>query len=97
MLSKILDQKYTMLDVNHKNNEGNTALIYSVINNNILITSMLLKNGADVNIKNALGETAIQIASLKQFDQIEQLLIQFKTTTMKASSKKLVKVGSVIK
>lgn len=85
------------IDINHKNNEGNTALIYSVLNNNIQISTMLLKHGADVNIKNALGETAIQIASLKQFDQIEQLLIQFKTTTMKASSKKLVKVGSMVK
>lgn len=85
------------IDINHKNNEGNTALIYSVLNNNIQISTMLLKHGADVNIKNALGETAIQIASLKQFDQIEQLLIQFKTTTMKTSSKKLVKVGSMVK
>ena len=58
-LTKIFLEK--KLDVNHKNNNGNTALTYSVMDNkNSNITKMLLEvPGINIDSANNTGETAL--------------------------------------
>ena len=49
------------IEVNIKDEEGNTPLIKACYGNNSLIVKKLLKAGADVNEKNNKGETPIYI------------------------------------
>merc|ERR1712137_1052996 len=53
-------------DVNAQNRHLNTALHLAVINADIPIMKLLMeKGGADVTIKNELGQTPLDIAKLK--------------------------------
>ena len=53
-------------DVNIKNDDGKTALIYSMcFNRSIYTVRMLIDAGADVNIKNNYGKTALIYAVKK--------------------------------
>lgn len=56
--------------------EGETALIYAVIQNNIPIAQLLIEKGADVNIPNAYNWSCLQIARHKQSDEMERLLLK---------------------
>ncbi len=49
-------------NVNHKNIFGETALIFAVASEKYPIVGVLLKAGADPNIKNNKGKTALDIA-----------------------------------
>lgn len=53
---------------------GNTPLIYSIKNNNNLITKMLLKESANINIKNIFGKSAKDIFSNKNLKEFNNLL-----------------------
>jgi len=57
---KILLQKG--LDINSKDNNGNTALFSAILEGNEEITKFLIQNGADVNSKNNSGQTPLLIA-----------------------------------
>ena len=46
-------------NVNAKDNEGWTALIWAAIRGHIEVVEVLLKHGADVNAKNNNGRTAL--------------------------------------
>lgn len=51
-------------DVNAKDNEGWSALMYAIrYQNNLEFVNILIQNGADVNSKNKYGSTPLQIAA----------------------------------
>ena len=56
-------------DVNSRDKEGKTALMWSIINEHKSITKFLLKQpGIDVNVKTTSGDNALHMA----FDYHEQ-------------------------
>jgi ankyrin repeat protein len=55
------------VDVNAKDEKGMTTLHYAVQHANIRVVNLLLKAGADTEIKSAQGQTPIELAaSLKE-------------------------------
>jgi|GEM_PF-1241254 len=62
-------------DINHQNIENrNTALMNSVINNDIKCVEILLNADADKNLKNKEGKTALDISKEKKYEPIIDLL-----------------------
>lgn len=57
----IRDRPLLGTNVNLKDEEGNTALIYALLNNNIEIAKILIKAAADVNVKNKIKQSPITI------------------------------------
>ncbi|XP_030073601.1 arf-GAP with SH3 domain, ANK repeat and PH domain-containing protein 3 isoform X2 [Microcaecilia unicolor] len=55
---------------------GNTALHYCVLYNNPNCLKLLLKGKADINLVNAVGDTALDIARKKKHTECEELLEQ---------------------
>lgn len=49
------------IDINVKDNEGNTPLILAIDSNHISIASFLLKNSANVNAKNEKGQNSLHL------------------------------------
>ena len=49
-------------DLNHRDQNGITPLMFAVQNNNLKMTRFFIKKGADVKIKNVAGETVYEIA-----------------------------------
>lgn len=63
------------VNVDAKDQDGNTALIKASINNQLEIVKYLIKNGADVNIKNNDAVTALIVAAYSgNFDVVNLLL-----------------------
>jgi len=46
-------------DIEAKNDNGNTALSYAVLNSQLVVTNRLLRAGADVNVVNKAGESLL--------------------------------------
>lgn len=59
---------------NLANQEGTTVLMEAVLNDNVDIAKLLIKNGADLNIKNGRGNTALGIAKREGSKQMLTLL-----------------------
>jgi ankyrin repeat protein len=59
-LSEALKSEY--IDINHQDEDGNTFLIKCLIAGKFQSVEWLIKNGADINIKNKQRKTAIHIA-----------------------------------
>lgn len=74
---KIIDLliKHKRLDINAVDNAGWSALMYNAKYGNDFITKVLLELGANVNIKNNDGDTALLIASRESFFEISDLLL----------------------
>ena len=53
-----------------------TPLIYASRNGHINIAQLLLNNGADVNVKDSWGRTAMMVAKSKGHTEIVELLQQ---------------------
>ena len=71
---EILLNNYT--DINTINNQGNTPLHLSVINNNIKNINLLLKNkNIDVNLLNNKGQSVLHIAVINRFISIIKIFI----------------------
>ena len=62
------------LNIDAQNSYGNTALIYAVYSGNIETVKCLVKNKANLHVKNNLGKTAIDIAKENNAENILQLL-----------------------
>ena len=64
------------LDVNIKDNDGDTALIWASMYDYTEVVKLLLESGADVNIKNNYGNTALIWASYNGHTEIVKLLLE---------------------
>ncbi|NNJ90102.1 MAG: ankyrin repeat domain-containing protein, partial [Gammaproteobacteria bacterium] len=62
-------------DINSLNIDGQTPLHESAINGRIIISQLLLKNGADINKQNKNDQTALDIALLNGRTQLADVLI----------------------
>ena len=51
-----------MIDINMIDNKGNGFLHYSLLNKNINISLILIKNGINLNIVNNYGDSALHVA-----------------------------------
>ncbi len=69
------------VDINAKNKNNFTALIFAAMAQNAEAVSFLLENNADVNIQNADGDTALICAAKDQAEEITQLLLASKADT----------------
>jgi ankyrin repeat protein len=49
------------LDIEHKDGDGNTALLYNAMQHNTAAIDALIKNGAEVKTRNAEGKNAIML------------------------------------
>jgi ankyrin repeat protein len=56
----------------HAKDDGNTLLHFASRVGNILLIRKLLQQGEDINVKNAAGQTALDIA--KQYQQSEVVM-----------------------
>jgi ankyrin repeat protein len=63
-------------DVNAKDNEGITALMYAVAFEHPEMVKLLIDAGADVNAKDNEGITALMVASFEGYTDIVELLIK---------------------
>ncbi|AYV78600.1 MAG: hypothetical protein Edafosvirus19_27, partial [Edafosvirus sp.] len=71
----ILDKLIRGSNLNHRDINGRTPLIYSILLSKITIINKLLDSKCDINIKDNLGNTAIMFAIInKRANVIEKLL-----------------------
>ena len=63
-------------DVNAKNNNGDTALMYAVSGDHAEVVQALLAARADVNAKSRKGWTALKIAQVAGHTRMVKLLRQ---------------------
>jgi ankyrin repeat protein len=63
------------LDVDSKDNDGETALIYHIHKGFLPMIEVLLASGADVNIRNPLGATAAQICIESDYSESKQIMV----------------------
>jgi ankyrin repeat protein len=70
-VKSVLDQG---ADVNAKDIDGWTALMYASLNGYADIVKYLIDHGADINVKNKYGETALLLASKHDYQDIVALL-----------------------
>ena len=63
-------------EINHQNLIGETALFEAVVNGQVNVVQLLLKEGADTSIVNKKGVTVNHIAKRKRLKEIKQLLKQ---------------------
>jgi ankyrin repeat protein len=68
----ILLLSYT--DINIKDNEGNTVLMMKAASGNKRMVKFLLKNGANINVRNRRKNTALDMAKKYGYRKIERLL-----------------------
>jgi ankyrin repeat protein len=73
-LCKLLIEKGT--DLNLRDNEDNTPLMYATYQNNLDICELLIEKGADLNLKNTEGTTSLMISILENNSNISKLLIE---------------------
>jgi hypothetical protein len=64
------------VDINAKNDSGETPLHLAVYSGNMLIVEQLLDRGASINAGNGYGETALFYAARKSYPALVRLLIQ---------------------
>lgn len=55
---------------------NHTPLIQAVLKNDISMVELLIKLGADINLKNWKGYTALDVAIAKKFDDIQKILVK---------------------
>ncbi|MDD3050639.1 MAG: S1 RNA-binding domain-containing protein [Candidatus Cloacimonetes bacterium] len=63
--------------VNIKDKEKTTPLMLAVKKGNSAAVRLLLSRGANIEMKNAVGKTAIEIASEENFLEVERILMDF--------------------
>ncbi len=73
-VEQLLDGK--SVDINARFNEGSTALMIAAFNHNIDVVRVLLEAGADVNLQNDFGSTALMEAVLFDFEGDTQVLLE---------------------
>lgn len=64
-------------NINVKDEDGNTALILSVLSHNKEMVELLVKNKADVAATNTSGHTALDFAKFHKYEEIINILEKF--------------------
>ncbi len=64
------------IDINAKNENGDTALMIALLRDNLEIARMLTEQGADVNAQDKDGYTALMFASFNGYHDIAKILIK---------------------
>ncbi|CAD5115593.1 DgyrCDS4554 [Dimorphilus gyrociliatus] len=62
--------------INRRNAKGFFPLFYAVYANNLEVTSLLLRKGADINVKDDTGFTVLHIACKEGYLEITELLLR---------------------
>ncbi|WOG29821.1 ankyrin repeat domain-containing protein [Endozoicomonas sp. 8E] len=70
--------KERLIEINAKDDQGNTSLHYAIQNNDIEMIKILLKNGAGINIQNSLGYTPLHFAVLLENKKVVGCLMEHK-------------------
>ncbi len=63
-------------DVNARNNDGRTPLLWATKNNNTELSVLLVEKGADVNARNNDGRTPLLWATEKNNTELSVLLVE---------------------
>ncbi len=63
-------------DVNARDEDGNTPLLWAVLAGNMQVVLTMLRRGADLNCKNNEGETPLHWAAVTGSVEVASLLIQ---------------------
>lgn len=71
-LAEILVKKGA--DLNVQGPDGNTALMYAVLNQNLQLVKILVKAGSDLNTKNKDNQTAYSLAMTQSNTEIQKLV-----------------------
>lgn len=77
-------------DVNARDRDGDTALMFASFNGHFLIVKALLGHGADVHARARNGWTALQAAKSKFHHKIARLLEQAEEQSLAEGMKRLV-------
>lgn len=77
---------YWKTDINALNIDGQTPLHESAINGRIVISQLLLKNGAEINKLNKQNQTALDIALINGRTQLADVLIDKFSASFDATS-----------
>jgi ankyrin repeat protein len=81
-IMRLLLQKQAHQTINHKDNKGNTALIWAAKERNLeIIKLMLTIDAIDVNAMNKIGESALSLAATHSVDMVKVLLDAGATVT----------------
>ncbi|WP_422133281.1 ankyrin repeat domain-containing protein [Endozoicomonas sp. ALD040] len=67
-----------LIEINAKDDQGNTSLHYAIQNNDIDMIEILLKNGAGINIQNSLGYTPLHFAVQLENKEVVGCLMEHK-------------------
>ena len=81
---------FNMLDIEKKDESGNTFLILAAKNNSIKIINFLLANGCNVNQQNIYGNTAFHYAVSFKYYEVVNLLVQYKASESLRNNRGLV-------
>ena len=74
MFKNYYEKKKAFIDINEELFEGNTLLILSAREGNYHITKFLCEEGAEVNLQNHNGNTALHYAIGRQFYALADIL-----------------------
>jgi ankyrin repeat protein len=64
------------LDINARNNQGETALLIAAWNGTDDLVQVLLKRGADPNVKSRKGLSALRVASANGYAGVVKMLLE---------------------
>ena len=78
------------IDINSKNDSGNSALFISTKFKNKSLVEYLIENGANINQQNNKGMTSLHIAALYGYVDIVMLLVKNNANTNLECNKKLI-------
>jgi len=73
--SFVLTRKKGSADINAKNKDGNTPLLYAILNDSTETAEQLIAQGADINAKNKDGYTPLHYAVSGNSKEMAELLI----------------------
>ena len=72
----LLSYKKNEIDINKKNTQGSTALMFASENGNAKIVKLLIENGANPDLQNNSGLTALMLACDNLKNEVIKLLIE---------------------
>ena len=71
---KVIFELLKFTNVNFQDKHGNTDLINAIFHKNIKIIKYLIEKGADINAKNEDGYTALDLASINENNENNEII-----------------------